>query len=74
MAVMVQPVEASLRLVVIEGSTDQGEPILRVRTYNRIKPGADPQQVYAVGQYLAGLQGFPLSDIQMVVQNVLTEV
>ncbi|HHW06834.1 MAG TPA: DUF1659 domain-containing protein [Clostridia bacterium] len=73
MAVIVQPMEASLRLVVIEGTTGQGDPIYRVRTFNRVKPDADPQSVYEVGQHLAGLQAYPLSDIQMIVQNVLSE-
>lgn len=74
MAVLVQPMEASLRLVVMEGTTAEGEPIQRVRTYNRVKPEADPQQVYEVGRYLASLQVYPLVDVQMVVESILTEI
>lgn len=74
MAVTMIPLEASLRLVVIEGTSDKGEPILRVRTYSRVKPEADPQGVFEVGQYLVELQKYPLNDIQLTVNSALSEV
>lgn len=74
MAVTVIPVESALRLVVVVGTSDKGEPITRTRTYNRIKPEADPQAVYDVAQAIGDLQEYPLNDIQLVVGNSLSEI
>jgi hypothetical protein len=74
MAVTVVPTESSLRVVVVVGTSEQGDPIIKTRTYNRVKPEADAQSVFAVAQAISGLQEYPLNDIQLVVNNSLSEV
>lgn len=74
MAVTMVPTESSLKLVVVTGTSEQGDPIVKTRTYNRIKPEAEAQAVYAVAQVIGGLQEHPLKDIQLVVNNSLSEI
>jgi hypothetical protein len=74
MAVTLVPTESSLKLVVVVGTSEQGDPITKTRTYNRVKPEAEAQAVYTVAQAIGGLQEYPLNDIQLVINNSLSEV
>lgn len=74
MAITAIPLEASLRLVIVTDTSDNGEPIYKVRTYSRLKPEADVQDVHDVGRALADLHEHPLSDIQRVVNSTLSEM
>lgn len=66
MAVVTSPVQATLRLVVEAGMDDKGNPILRSRTYNRVKPESSEEDVYQVAVALANLQQNPLHGVQLV--------
>ncbi|MCG0277657.1 MAG: DUF1659 domain-containing protein [Thermanaeromonas sp.] len=72
MAVLVTPRESSLRLTLQVGTGEGGEPIYRVRTYNRVKPQALDQDVFDVAQALAGLQVHPVAAITRVIENDLS--
>ncbi|SMC00036.1 Protein of unknown function [Thermanaeromonas toyohensis ToBE] len=72
MAVVVTPVECSLRLTLQVGTGDGGEPIYRARTYNRVKPGASDQDIFDVAQALARLQVHPVATITRVNENNLS--
>lgn len=72
MAVVVTPQESSLRLTLQVGTGDGGEPIYRVRTYNRVKPQASDQNVFDVAQALARLQVHPVAAITRVNENNLS--
>lgn len=66
MAVIASPMQAALRLVVETGVDEKGNPVLRSRSYNRVKPESAEQDVYAVAVALAGLQEKPLRGVQLV--------
>jgi len=72
MAVVVTPQESSLRLTLQVGTGDGGEPVYRVRTYNRVKPQASDQNVFDVAQALARLQVHPVAAITRVNENNLS--
>lgn len=74
MAVTMTPVESSLKLVVVTGMSDNGRPVVRTRTYNRLKSDADPQAVYDTAQAIGSLQQHPVSEIRLVVGNSLSEL
>lgn len=74
MAVNATPVDASLRLVLEVGTDAQGNPILRARTYNRVKPTAADQALYDAALALAGLQVHPLHFVHRVNENALAQV
>lgn len=45
------------------GAGADGNPVYKQRRYNRIKPEAADEAVYAVGKVLAGLQRYTLTEI-----------
>ncbi|HHU33110.1 MAG: DUF1659 domain-containing protein [Zhaonellaceae bacterium] len=73
MAVIATPIQSSLRLVVQTGTDNDGNPVYRNRSYNRVKPEAPDADVYDVANVLAGLQSNPLFAVQRVVTDELAE-
>jgi hypothetical protein len=71
MAVVVTPVSTTLRLQVQTATNAEGEPVYRLRTFNRVKPEAADQDVYDVARALAGLQIYPVVAISRVNENNL---
>ncbi|ADI02005.1 MAG TPA: DUF1659 domain-containing protein [Syntrophothermus lipocalidus] len=64
MAVQAVTVTSELIVNVENGVNAQGNPILAARRYRNVKPSATSDDVYAVGQTLAGLQEKPVAGIQ----------
>lgn len=73
MPVIATPLSSSLRLLVQVGVDGKGNPINRLRTYQRVKPEAPDQEVFEVAQALAGLQEHPLNGIQRILTSDLLE-
>ncbi|MBC7345396.1 MAG: DUF1659 domain-containing protein [Clostridia bacterium] len=63
MAVTTSAIDANLRIVVQVDTDAEGNPVLRTRSYNRIKPAATDQAVYDAAIALAGLQVYPVNAI-----------
>lgn len=74
MAVVANPVDASLRLRFQTGSDAAGNPVYRLQSYSRISPEAADQNLYDVAQALAGLQQHQLSAVLHTVQRELVAV
>ncbi|WP_027718804.1 DUF1659 domain-containing protein [Desulfovirgula thermocuniculi] len=66
MAVSKVPTASVLRLVLQAGVDAQGNPILRNRNLNNIRPGAGDQDLFEVAQALAGLQEYALAGITRI--------
>lgn len=73
MAVNSVPYNSRLILRVQVG-TQQGNPVLRSRSFNNIKPTADDSSVFAVAQKLASLQKYPLVKIIRTNDEELVEM
>lgn len=72
MTVINTPLASSLRFRIQTGTNANGQPIYRVRTYNRVKPEATDQDVYDVAQALGGLQVYPVTAISRVNEGDLS--
>ncbi len=64
MAVQSVTVTSELIINVEDGVNALGNPILRARRFRNVKPTASADDVYAVGQVLAGLQEKTVAGIQ----------
>lgn len=64
MAVQTIMVASELVINVQDGINAQGNPVIRARRYNDVKPSATADDLYSVGQTLASLQEKPLAGIQ----------
>lgn len=73
MAVTVTPLVSRLQLQLITGSTPEGKPILRTRSFSNIKTGADNEALFLTGQELAGLQQHQLDTIKRLDEMELEE-
>mgnify|MGYP000856867698 CR=1 FL=1 len=73
MAVTATPLSSRLQLQVMIGSTSDGKPILRTRSYTNIKPAADNEALFQTGQELASLQVHSLELIRRVDEIELEE-
>lgn len=74
MAILSNALGTALRLVVQTGADAAGNPVLKNRSYNRVKPGAGDQAVYDAAVALAGLQQYPLQAVERVDQRSLVQV
>lgn len=66
MAVSKVPTASVLRLVLQTGVNAQGNPVLRNRNLNNIRPEAGDQDLFEVAQALAGLQEYALVGIARI--------
>lgn len=73
MALEVVPVSSRLSLRLQTGIDDEGNPVLRTRSYSGVKPSAADQDVYDVAQIIAGLQQHPVEQITRVKEEALVE-
>ncbi|KON86006.1 hypothetical protein AF332_03715 [Sporosarcina globispora] len=56
-------VDSKLRLVFETGLNEQGKPVYKSKTYNSVKPSATADQLFTVGQAIAGLSSYPLAEL-----------
>lgn len=73
MAVTNLPESSSLRIMVQTGTDAGGSPIVRARTFNRIKPAALDSDLYDIAAALSILQSYPLDSIQRVDEGNLVQ-
>jgi len=66
MAVSKVPANSVLRLELRVGVNASGNPILRRKSLNNVKPAASDQDLYDVAAALAALQEYPLNGISRV--------
>ncbi|NLW23673.1 MAG: DUF1659 domain-containing protein [Clostridia bacterium] len=74
MPVNALPEDSRLRLTYKIGEEMDGTPILRTRTYNRLKPEASDSIVYQFAIIIADLQKFSLYGVSRVNEVKLEEV
>ncbi|MGB4504262.1 MAG: DUF1659 domain-containing protein [Syntrophaceticus sp.] len=58
--------KSSLQMKMHTGTNDQGNPIIRTKSYSNVKTTALDDDIYAVGFVLAGLQMHPVESIRRV--------
>ncbi len=73
MAVILESLDTSLRLKLLVGTNEQGDPIFKLRSYKDVRDGVDPQDVYEVGQGLSELMEHPLTEIQLLQNSSVVE-
>jgi len=73
MAVIATPVDSALQLILQTGMDQDNKPILRTRSFARVKVSATDQDLMDVAKGLAGLQIHPVSAVRRVVETELTE-
>ncbi|MEW5762565.1 MAG: DUF1659 domain-containing protein [Bacillota bacterium] len=66
MAVTSTPLASLLELEVQTGTDAAGQPVYARIRFRNVKASATDEDVYAVGQALAGLQVHPLADVRRV--------
>ncbi|HHX88132.1 MAG TPA: DUF1659 domain-containing protein [Firmicutes bacterium] len=66
MAVTIIPVRTRLQLRLQVGLDEKGNPKFGTKSYTNLKPDADNEQLYQLGQTLAGLQEHYLEAIRRV--------
>lgn len=73
MAVIREVVDSRLVLIVQTGLNDNGQPILRNRTFSRLKPEAPDADVYDIAVVLGSLQAHAINAIHRVDNGELIE-
>ena len=73
MAVNTVPIGSRLQLRLIVGQDRQGNPIYRTRSYSNVKPDASDEDVFAVGNALAGLQQHDVEELRRTNDFILLE-
>ncbi|USK49912.1 DUF1659 domain-containing protein [Bacillus sp. CMF12] len=56
-------IDSKLRLVFETGLNGQGKPVYKSKTYNSVKQSATADQLFTVGQAIAGLSSYPLTEM-----------
>ena len=73
MALVVTPISSRLTLAVNTGPDDEGNPVLRNRSFSGVKPAASNQDVYDVALVLVELQQHPVEEISRINEDGLTD-
>jgi len=73
MAVIATPVDSTLQLILQTGVGQDNKPILKTRSFARVKTSAADEDLMDVAKELAGLQVHPVSAVRRVVETELTE-
>lgn len=63
--------EASLKLVFLNGTKENGDPNLVTKTFRNLNERATPEQIFAAAQGLASLVTYSLYSVE---RNDLTEI
>mgnify|MGYP000940881495 CR=1 FL=1 len=73
MALVVTPISSRLTLSVNTGTDEEGNPVLRTRSFSGVKPAAADQDVYDVALVLGGLQEHFVEEISRVNEDGLAD-
>ena len=72
--VIVVPQDSKLQLRFVVGTDpNSGAPILKTKTFSKVKSSAVDQNVYDVATTLVGLQKYPVDEIKIIRSYQLTE-
>jgi len=71
MSVISSVVSSGLRLMVQVGMNNEGSPIIRTRSFNRVKPQATDEAIYNVGIKLGELQQYPVTAVRRTIESDL---
>lgn len=74
MAVEANTVDTRMQLKLNTGVDQEGNPVIRTKSYSRVKPAAEDQAIYDVGNSLAGLQDHLLEEVHRVNDVVLINI
>lgn len=74
MAITSTALGSKLQVVVQTGTDGLGKPILKTRSYNRVKASATDENAYQFAATIAGLQKHPLHEVNRVNEVNLEEV
>lgn len=58
----------------VQVGTQQGNPVVRSRSFNNVKPNASDSSVFSIAQKLASLQKYPLVKIIRTNDEELVEL
>lgn len=73
MAVLVIPYDSTLQIRLVTGiNPESGKPIIRSKSFNRVKNTADEQDVFDVANQLISLQKSSLDEIRLNKSEQLT--
>lgn len=73
MAVISTPVDSKLKISVQTGLDEEGNVILRTRSYNNVKTTASNEDLMDVARQLSDLQIHPVNAIYKVIESELVE-
>ena len=65
---------STLKMVVATGTDGAGNPILRARTYNKVKPAALDQGIFAAALALAALGTAALHGVELVDTKTMAQI
>lgn len=74
MAVISTPIDSTLQVILQTGVDEDDKPILRTRSFNRVKTDVEDENVMNVAKQLIGLQVHPVNTIKRVLVSELVEV
>ncbi|MGI6226793.1 MAG: DUF1659 domain-containing protein [Peptococcales bacterium] len=74
MAIITTALGSRVQVIVKTGEDEKGNPILKTRTYNRVKADASDDNIYEFATTIASLQKHPLDMVDRVNEVRLTEV
>ena len=68
------PQDSKLQLRLVVGTDpNSGAPIIKTKTFSKVKSSALDQDIYDVATTLVGLQKYPLDEIRLIKSSQLTE-
>ena len=72
--VLVVPQDSKLQLRLVVGTDPStGAPLIKTKTFSKVKSSAVDQDVYDVATTLVGLQKYPVDEIRLLKSSQLTE-
>ena len=73
-AVISVPQDSKLKLRLVVGTDPStGAPVIKTKTFSKVKSSAVDQDVYDVATTLVGLQKYPIDEIRIIRSSQLTE-
>ncbi|HCX03224.1 MAG TPA: hypothetical protein DHM42_01960 [Clostridiales bacterium] len=74
MAIQANEMEGRLTVALNTGVDGEGNPIIKNKSFSRVKPAVTGEDAYAVASGLSGLQEHPLVSINKTEEYELVEV
>jgi len=74
MAAQLTPSESRVRVSLQVGTDELGEPILKSKTYSRVKPSASNDAIYAVMDAMMDLQAHPVDGYERIDYGQLIDI